>query len=172
MQIDIGFGDVITPPASRIAYPAILELPQPSLWAYPKETVIAEKLEALTMLGLLNSRLKDYFDIWLLATLYDFDGGMLSNAIRATFANRSTTVEIVPVGLTPEFSGDAARQLQWAAFRKRGRFPNAPEELGSVVTAVANFAVPVLGALAANTHFRPSLACWWAMERRRSGANR
>lgn len=58
MQIDIGFGDVITPPASRISYPAILELPQPSLWAYPKETVIAEKLEALTMLGLLNSRLK------------------------------------------------------------------------------------------------------------------
>lgn len=153
MQIDTGFGDVITPPASRIAYPAILELPQPSLWAYPKETVIAEKLEALMMLGLLNSRLKDYFDIWLLATLYDFDGGMLSGAIRATFANRSTTVESVPVGLTPEFSGDAARQLQWAAFRKRGRFPNAPEELGSVVTAVANFAVPVLESLAANTLF-------------------
>ena len=172
MQIDIGFGDVITPPASRISYPAILELPQPSLWAYPKETVIAEKLEALTMLGLLNSRLKDYFDIWLLATLYDFDGGTLSDAVRATFVNRSTTVESVPVGLTPEFSGDAARQLQWAAFRKRGRFSNAPEELRSVVTAVANFAVPVLESLAANTLFDQTWRAGGPWSGAVSGANR
>ncbi len=172
MQIDVGFGDVITPPASRISYPAILELPQPSLWAYPKETVIAEKLEALTMLGLLNSRLKDYFDIWLLGTLYDFDGGLLSDAVRATFANRSTPVESVPVGLTPEFSGNAARQLQWAAFRKRGRFPNAPEELGSVVAAVFNFAVPVLGALAANTPFDQTWRAGGPWSGAVSGANR
>jgi hypothetical protein len=154
IQIDIGFGDVITPPASRIEYPAILNLPAPLLWAYPKETVIAEKLEAMTMLGLLNSRLKDYFDIWLLASLYDFDGSVLSEAIRATFANRSTAVESLPVGLTPEFSNSQARQLQWAAFRKRGRFPNAPEELGSVVKAVGSFAAPVLEALNAGDRFR------------------
>lgn len=153
IQIDMGFGDVITPPASRIEYPAILNLPAPMLWTYPKETVIAEKMEAMTMLGLLNSRLKDYFDIWLLASLYDFDGSVLSEAIRATFANRSTAVESLPVGLTPEFSNSQARQLQWAAFRKRGRFPNAPEELGSVVQAVGVFAFPVLESLSAGDHF-------------------
>lgn len=147
IQIDIGFGDVITPPASRIEYPAILNLPAPLLWAYPKETVIAEKLEAMTMLGRLFSRLKDYFDIWLIASLYDFDGSLLSEAIRATFANRSTAVESLPVGLTPEFSKSQARQLQWAAFRKRGRFPYAPEKLGSIVNVVRSFAVPVLEAL-------------------------
>jgi hypothetical protein len=153
MQIDIGFGDVITPPASRIEYPAILNLPAPMLWTYPKETVIAEKLEAMTMLGLLNTRLKDYFDIWLLAATYDFDGSVLSKAIRATFANRSTAVESLPVGLTPEFSNSQARQVQWAAFLKRGRFPNAPQELASVVEAVRSFVVPVLESLNAGDHF-------------------
>jgi hypothetical protein len=115
---------------------------------------------------------QDCFDVWLLAALYDFDGGTLSGAIRATFANRSTTIESVPVGLTPEFSGDAARQLQWAAFRKRGRFPNAPEELGSVVAAVANFAVPVLGALAANTPFDQTWRAGGPWSGAVSGANR
>ena len=153
MQVDIGFGDVITPPASRISYPAILNLPQPSLWAYPKETVIAEKLEALTLPGLLNSRLKDYFDIWLLATLFDFNGVILAEAIRATFANRATPIERLPVGLTPEFSDNESRRLQWAAFRKRGRFPKATEELGEVVRSVRNFVLPVLEALKSAERF-------------------
>ncbi|MCX6611240.1 MAG: nucleotidyl transferase AbiEii/AbiGii toxin family protein [Acidobacteria bacterium] len=88
----MGFGDVITPAASRIEYPAILNLPAPLLWAFPKEIVIADKLEAMTMLGLLNSRLKDYFDIWLLASLYNFDGTVLSEAIRAAFASLESPI--------------------------------------------------------------------------------
>ena len=85
MQIDIGFGDVIVPRPIRIEYPAMLEFPPPVLMAYPKETVVAEKLEALTMLGFLNSRIKDYYDIALLAQLYPFDGDLLTEAIRSTF---------------------------------------------------------------------------------------
>ena len=82
MQIDIGFGDVIVPRPIEIEYPAMLEFPAPVLMAYPKETVVAEKLEALTVLGLLNSRIKDYYDIALLARLYPFDGDLLAEAIR------------------------------------------------------------------------------------------
>ena len=88
MQIDIGFGDVVTPAAVEIEYPTLLEFPAPVLRAYPKETVIAEKLEALTMLGMLNSRMKDYFDLWALSRLYSFEGPILVNAIKATFARR------------------------------------------------------------------------------------
>ena len=73
--------------------------------------------------------------------------------MRATFANRLTAIESLPVGLTPKFSDNEARNLQWAAFRKRGRFPHAPEELGSIVTAVASFAVPVLDALNGGNRF-------------------
>ena len=144
MQVDLGFGDVITPPASRTSYPVILELPRPLLLAYPKETVIAEKLEAMTELGLLNSRLKDYFDIWLLASLYEFDSAILEDAIHATFTNRRTNIEKYPVGLTAEFSESPVRQSQWLSFRKRGRFPHAPEDLPALVSAVAHFATPIL----------------------------
>ena len=147
MQIDLGFGDVITPPASRTSYPVILELPRPLLLAYPKETVIAEKLEAMTQLGLLNSRLKDYFDLWLLASQYEFDSAVLEDAIHATFTNRHTNIEKDPVGLTAKFSESAARQLQWLTFRKRGRFPNSPEDLRTLVSAVADFATPILESL-------------------------
>src|ERR1017187_9060316 len=84
MQIDIGFGDVIVPQPAEVEYPAMLEFPPPILIAYPKETVVAEKLEALTTLGLLNSRIKDYYDLALLGRLYPFDGGLLVQAIRST----------------------------------------------------------------------------------------
>jgi predicted nucleotidyltransferase component of viral defense system len=115
-QIDIGFGDVIVPEVVLVTYLTLLEFPNPVLTAYPKETVIAEKLEALTSLGLLNSRMKDYFDLWLLSRLYEFDGGVLLRAIMATFRHRETTLEFQPVGLTDEFASDPAKDTQWKAF--------------------------------------------------------
>ena len=154
MQIDIGFGDVITPHPSKLEYPVILDLPAPRLLAYPRETVIAEKLEAIAVLGLLNSRLKDYFDIWLLSRMYPFDGAILSGAVKATFQNRATAITARPVGLTRKFSEDTARQTQWTAFRKRGRFPNAPDELAALVEAVAKFTSPLLDALSGSKEFR------------------
>ena len=122
--------------------------------AYPRETVIAEKLEAITVLGLLNSRLKDYFDIWLLSKIYSFGGLDLAEALSATFQNRSTVIEARPVGLTAKFSGDSDRQKQWTAFRKRGRFPNAPDDLTTLVNAVAKFAIPLLEALSGGGKFQ------------------
>jgi hypothetical protein len=96
MQIDIGFGDVIVPAPTRVVYPTLLEFPAPVLLAYPKETVVAEKLEALTKLGLLNSRMKDYYDLALLSRLYSFSGPVLIEAVAATFRHRETRIETDP----------------------------------------------------------------------------
>jgi hypothetical protein len=85
MQIDIGFGDVIIPEPNEVQYPTLLEFPPPVLRGYPKETVVAEKLEAITALGLLNSRIKDYYDLALLSRAFIFEGQLLVTAIRATF---------------------------------------------------------------------------------------
>ena len=139
MQIDIGFGDVIVPRPIEIEYPAMLEFPPPVLMAYPRETVVAEKLEALTMLGLLNSRLKDYYDIALLARLYPFDGGLLTEAIRSTFRHRGATIDATPVGLTDAFSTDPARSVQWRAFVRRSRF-ESESGLDEIVAQVRRFA--------------------------------
>jgi len=102
-----------------------LEFPAPVLHAYPKETVIAEKLEALTMLGMLNSRLKDYFDLWALSRLYSFEGPI--GAIKATFARRNMTIESDPAGLSDEFAEE--RSVQWTAFIRRSRILLLPRVL-------------------------------------------
>src|SRR5580658_3929869 len=112
MQIDIGFGDVVVPGPTKIEYPTLLDFPAPSLQAYPRETVIAEKLEALTKLGLLNSRMKDYYDLALLSRMYSFVGENLAAAIAATFAHRGTSIEAEPIGLTEPFYSDPARTIQ------------------------------------------------------------
>jgi predicted nucleotidyltransferase component of viral defense system len=153
MQIDIGFGDVIVPAPITIEYPTLLDFPPPRLVAYPKEAVIAEKLQALTDLGLLNSRLKDYFDIWLLSRLYDFEGASLVEAIQATFRHRSTEIEPSPPGLTDAFALDLGKQKQWSAFLRRSRFQMAPGELPSIVQTVREFSQPPLSAAASGTAF-------------------
>ena len=161
MQIDLGFGDVIVPEVVLVTYPTLLEFPNPVLTAYPKETVIAEKLEALISLGLLNSRMKDYFDLWLLSRLYEFDGAVLLRAIMATFRQRKTTLEFQPVGLSDEFASDSAKNTQWKAFLRRSRFDSAPETLIEVTSEVRKFVGPVLAAAVASddfaTHWKPGL---------------
>jgi len=103
IQIDIGFGDVVTPEAQAISYPTLLDFPEPRLRAYPPETVVAEKLEALVSLGIRNSRMKDFFDLWIMAKTFDFDGSILAAAIGATFARRQTAIPSEkPVAFTPE----------------------------------------------------------------------
>jgi hypothetical protein len=154
MQIDVGFGDVITPKPSKLEYPTILAFPAPVLLAYPRETVIAEKLEALTALGILNSRMKDYFDIWLLSRLYQFDGTLLAGAITATFRNRSTPIERQPVGLTLDFARDPAKAKQWGAFRVLQRSSALPEKLEDVVASLMDFCLPVLISIADGVAFQ------------------
>ena len=92
MQIDMGFGDVVTPSAAMTGYPALLDFPAPLMLGYPRETVVAEKFEAMTKLGLLNSRMKDFYDLWVLCQQFDFDGVTLATAIRRTFTHRKTAV--------------------------------------------------------------------------------
>ena len=152
MQIDIGFGDVIVPRPIEVEYPAMLEFPPPVLMAYPKEAVVAEKLEALTVLGLLNSRLKDYYDIALLARLYPFDGGLLAEAIRSTFRHRGTALDATPIGLTDAFISDPARAAQWRAFVRRSRF-DSEFGLDEIVEQVRRFAWAPLAAVAGEDSF-------------------
>ena len=115
--IDIGFGDAIEPGVEEINLPVMLDLPAPRLRAYPRETVVAEKFQAMVLFGLANTRMKDYYDIWMLSRSYDFDAERLSRAVAATFVRRGTAIpEEVPDALTSTFSTDATKQRQWAAF--------------------------------------------------------
>lgn len=149
VQLDIGFGDAVVPGPEEVHYPVILgEMPEPHLRVYPRYTVVAEKLEALTSLGMLNSRMKDYFDLWILARHSDFDGAVLSKAIQATFERRRTAVpKGVPIGLTDDFTQDAQKKKQWQAFLRKNALDKTP--LVTVVGDLRGFLLPVLSAIAA-----------------------
>jgi hypothetical protein len=153
MQLDIGFGDVITPP-TEIEYPTLLDFPAPVLGAYPKETVVSEKLEALTALGLLNSRMKDYYDLALLSRMYSFEGERLADAIVATFRHRGTTVEADPIGLTQAYCDDPARVRQWGAFLRRSRFGEEAGDLTRLVDEIRPFVLPALSTVAVENPFK------------------
>lgn len=112
MQIDVGFGDVVTPGALDITYPALLDFPAPALSGYPRETVVAEKFQAMVYLRTLNSRMKDFYDVCLLARQFAFDGSMLAKAIAATFANRETAIDVEPIAFTPEFTEQTSTVAQ------------------------------------------------------------
>lgn len=154
VQIDVGFGDAVTPDPETVDYPTLLpELPAPRLRAYPRETVVAEKLEALVSLGIANSRMKDYFDLWVLASHADFDGEILTRAIRATFARRLTPIPgDVPFGLSEAFAQDAQKQIQWRAFLTRNAL--GALTLAEVLEGLRRFLLPVLQAAGAQSGFR------------------
>jgi nucleotidyltransferase AbiEii toxin of type IV toxin-antitoxin system len=119
MQLDVGFGDVVTPGAQDITYPVLLDFPAPALAGYPRETVVAEKFQAMVYLRTLNSRMKDFYDVWLLASQFAFDGAVLAQAIAATFANRETAIDVAPIAFTPDFTEQVSTLAQWTAFRKK-----------------------------------------------------
>lgn len=148
MQIDIGFGDVVTPEPEQLAYPTILDFPAPTLHGYTRETVIAEKLEALVQLRMLNSRMKDYFDIWILLRHPELDQAVLRAAIERTFKNRKMEIDAAPIGLSPQFGTDPAKQAQWRAFLKRSALKGAPEQLSVVVEELRAFFEPIFMSLA------------------------
>jgi len=144
MQIDIGFGDVMTPGPERLTYPTILDFPAPTLSGYSRETVVAEKLQALVQLRMLNTRMKDYFDLWLLARQPELNKEVLATAIKRTFANRGMEIDKAPIGLSPAFGDDTAKQKQWVAFLKRARLTEVPNSLSEVVEELHQFFVPIL----------------------------
>lgn len=123
IQVDIGYGDAVTPAPELAEYPVMLsDTPMPILRVYPRYTVIAEKFEALVSLGMINTRLKDYFDLWVILSTAELDQKLLAEAITATLARRKTTVpSSLPVGLSDEFSADAKKVAQWNAFIKKNK---------------------------------------------------
>jgi hypothetical protein len=148
LQADVGFGDAVTPRAREITFPALLDAPPPVLYAYPPETVIAEKLQAMVVLGMANTRLKDFYDVWVIARRFSFEAHPLAEAIAATFSRRGTPLpDGAPVALTADFSGDPTRRQQWKAFIARiGQQEGAPD-LTDVVDALSAFLGPPLAAL-------------------------
>lgn len=146
IQIDIGYGDAVTPEPQVIEYPVLFrEFGAPKLRVYPRETVVAEKLEALASLGIANSRMKDYFDLWVLACQTAFEGDTLRQAIRATFTRRRTGLSPdLPFGLTEAFAQDAQKQTQWRAFLNKNGLETL--QLGDVVATLRTFLGPVLTA--------------------------
>ena len=154
VQADIGFGDAITPEPSKIQYPAILEFEAPVISAYPRETVVAEKFQAMVMLGISNSRMKDFYDIWRLATDFEFSNELLSKAIAATFSRRATEVpKSPPLALTSEFSTDEQKAAQWKAFCKKTGLDVGELELSDIVNELQKFLLPVATAAARKTSF-------------------
>jgi hypothetical protein len=154
MQIDIGFADVVTPGPVPTDYPVILELPAPRLAGYPRETVVAEKFEAMVKLGALNSRMKDFYDLLVLSRRFDFDGATLAAAVTRTFANRKTAVVPDPLALTAAFAAVAGKEAQWKGFVRKAKLADAPGDLAAVTAELGAFLLPVAQAIAAGSEFR------------------
>jgi len=157
LQIDIGFGDAVTPAPEEIEYPKLLDFPAPSLLAYPRETVVAEKFQAMVMLGIANTRMKDFFDLWTLARQFAFQGPTLSQAIQATFLRRQTELpEQPPVAMTAEFYDDRTKRTQWQAFLRKGKLIESAIELAQVASILDGFLMPPTCALRAGQDFDSS----------------
>ena len=154
VQIDVGFGDAVQP--REDSYPVLLEdFDAPDLRIYPREAVVAEKIQAMVDLGLANSRMKDFWDVQQLARALSFDGAETLDALRATFERRRTTVpEDAPICLSAAFSTDPDKRKQWTAFLKRTSLPIAP--LPQVVDDVSRFVLPLFEAV----HDGPELDVW------------
>jgi hypothetical protein len=143
MQADLGFADVVTPGPVQVDYLVLLEFPAPRVAAYPRETVVAEKFEAMVKLGELNSRMKDFYDLWLLAV-----------AVARTFVNRNTAVVPNPLALTPAFAEIPGKESQWKGFIRKAKLTEAPGTLATVVAEMGGFLLPVAAAVAAGEDFR------------------
>lgn len=157
IQIDIGFGDAVVPGPVTIGFPTILDLPAPLIRAYTRESAIAEKFHTMVRRGFLNSRMRDFFDIWALTRQFDFEGAVLAAAVRETFARRDLEVTLRPVALTNEFATDHTKAVQWQGFLRKNRLVQTKATLAHVVEEIAAFLEPVAEAL----HERREFRCHW-----------
>ncbi len=147
MQIDMGFNDEVTPATDIVLFPSLLDMEEPSLRSYNPESLIAEKYEAMVKLGELNSRMKDFFDIWLLSRMFTFDQQTLRMAFEATFNRRGTALVERPTILSPDSSAIDEKQRQWSAFIKKSRLGYAPQNFTEVTAVVLAFTEPVVAGL-------------------------
>jgi predicted nucleotidyltransferase component of viral defense system len=154
VQVDIGFGDTVIPEATEIDYPTLLELPAPRIRAYPPETVVAEKLQAMVALGMQNSRMRDFYDLWTIARNFSFEGATLVTAVRATFDRRLTAIpQALPTALSDEFATDEHKKNQWKGFLARSQLESTDVELTQVIDQLRAFLMPVLEAAANKNDF-------------------
>ncbi len=154
LQIDVGFGDAVTPAPVRTTFPTILDFPAPVLKTYPRETVVAEKFQAVTVLGMQNSRMKDFFDLWILSRDFIFDGETLAKAIAATLRRRGTLPPTEPpLALTIEFSANPTKLTQWNAFVRKGKLCVEPAKLEAVIFVLEHFLMPPSRAIASGETF-------------------
>jgi predicted nucleotidyltransferase component of viral defense system len=150
IQIDIGFGDVVMPAATDVTYPVLLDFPAPVLPAYSRESVVAEKFHAMVVLGIANSRMKDFYDLWVLARQFEFQGPLLCGAIHATFQRRRTAIPAAaPLALSSGFSRDPRKLVQWRAFLGKGKLDSDGAGLSDVVETLGGFLLPVIAAITA-----------------------
>ena len=145
VNVDVGFGDATEPPAEWLDYPVLLDMPAPRLRGYARETVVAEKFQAMVYLGTANSRMKDYYDLWIIGQAFEIDRSRLARAISATFARRGTAIpDEVPDGLSPAFAEDALKLQQWESFKQD--LSVDPGSLDGVVSALEAFLMPAAAA--------------------------
>ena len=150
LQIDVGFGNAIQPPAAEVDFPTLFGDPAPRIRAYPAEAVVAEKLHALVVLGERTTRLKDVYDLFVLASRFPFEGPRLEAAIRATFRQRRTAIDLAtPTALAPRFYADGDRATQWRAYLDRNRLPGAPRDFDEAGERLRAFLGPLWTTLAA-----------------------
>lgn len=147
IQIDVGFGDAVTPKSETISYPTLLEFPAPRIRAYNKETQIAEKLQSMVSLGIANSRMKDFYDVFNLSRTFSFHGTALAKAIKATFERRGTPIpENTPLALSDEFADNDEKSRQWRAFINRSRLDSFGYSFSQIVNALSEFLLKPLQA--------------------------
>jgi predicted nucleotidyltransferase component of viral defense system len=153
LQIDVGYGDAVSPQAKTINYPVLLDLPAPSVKAYTQYTVIAEKFQTIVDKGLANSRMKDYYDLWYISRHSEIDGAILAKAVTATFKRRKTELpSSLPEGLDKGFSSDPSKQRQWTSFLKKNR-PREAQELIAAVAEIQGFLMPAVRSLIEKKQF-------------------
>jgi predicted nucleotidyltransferase component of viral defense system len=142
LQIDVGFADIITPASKTLRYPVILNMPAPKMQGYPPETVVSEKVQAMVFLGSVNSRMKDFYDVWTLAQQIEFKGSILQKAIQQTFKQRNTDIpSSEPVAFSEQFAQE--KQGQWRAFFLSSDIKDAPEQFEVVLVCLREFILPL-----------------------------
>jgi len=157
MQIDVAFGDVVYPKPGLIEYPVILDLPKPHLKGYTAESVVSEKFEAMIKLGLLNSRMKDFYDLWLMLRRFNFYGIRLIEAIKRTFSHRKTPLpEHKPLFAEEIYNEASDRQTLWNAFLKKGDIKHAPKKLSATAREIEEFLIKPLDAIRNGHKFNKS----------------
>ena len=154
LQLDVGFGDLVVPGPTGLDYPSLLaDFPAPALVGYSRESVIAEKFHAMVRLGRLNSRMNDFFDLWMLPRQFDFDGQLLADAVSTTFAHRHTDVPTEPAVFETAFPTYPGKAEQWRSYLKRNSIEGAPSGFADVTTYIRTFLGPITTALVRESSF-------------------